>query len=82
MKVVFKYHLKVKKIMGKESDTFEVKEGSTIKEILKENNLLEKLQEIDEQELLIICGTENYDSLDIVVKEESVYCFCTKLYGG
>lgn len=82
MKIKFNYYLKIKNIMQKEHDTFEIAEPKSIKKILKENIDKEKLEQIDLSELLIMCDGNSINNLNYVVEQDTVFSICPKIYGG
>ncbi len=82
MKVRFNYFLKIKKIMEKDFEIFEVKENSTLKNIIQNNFAKDKLEQIDLSEILIICDGKNIDDLNLIVDKECVFTICPKIYGG
>jgi hypothetical protein len=82
MKVKFNYFLKIKSLMGKEFDEFEINESSTIKDIILNNIPSDKLEKINLSELMVICDGKNVESLDTVVEEDVVFSICPKIYGG
>lgn len=82
MKVRFNYYLKIKSIMGKEYDEFEVSHNDTLKNILYKNIDEDKMNQIDFNELLIICDGKNIDDINMVVENDIVFSICPKIYGG
>lgn len=82
MKVKFNYYLKIKKIMGKDSDEFLLTESNDLRSILKENLGEEKFGMLNLSESLIICDGKNIDDLDMIVDKECVFSICPKIYGG
>ncbi|MBP3841990.1 MAG: hypothetical protein IK997_07740 [Bacilli bacterium] len=82
MKIRFNYYLKIRSIMKKEFDEFDVNEKKSLKEIIFENIEKDKIDQIDLSELLIICGGKNVDSIDMMVEKDTVFSICPKIYGG
>ena len=82
VKIRFNYYLKIRSIMKKEFDEFDVNEKKSLKEIIFENIEKDKIDQIDLSELLIICGGKNVDSIDMMVEKDTVFSICPKIYGG
>lgn len=82
MSIIVKYHLKLKNIMGKNTDTFDFENNMTLREVLEKNLDVELFQKICSSDLLIISEGINYNNLDINVENGKTYCLCPKLYGG
>lgn len=82
MKIRFNYYLKIKNIMQKEFDEFEISEKKSLKQIILENIDKEKINKIDLSELLIICDGKNVDDMDMIVENDVVFSICPKIYGG
>ncbi len=82
MKIKFNYYLKIKKIIGKDFDIFEISEPTTIKDIIQNNIHKDKLDKIDLSEILLIKDGENIENLNTIINTDSTFSVCSKIYGG
>lgn len=82
MKIRFNYYLKIKNIMGKEFDEFEINEPDSFKNIFINKIEQEKLKKIDLLEILVIRNGENIKDLDEKIHDDSIFSICPKIYGG
>lgn len=82
MKIKFNYYLKIKNIMEKEYDVFQISKPMSLKEMFLNNISEEKLSQINLTELLVICNGKNIDNLDEVIEEDAEFSICPKIYGG
>ncbi len=82
MKIRFNYYLKIKNIMGKDFDIFNVPESMSLKKIILTNISKEKIDKIDLSEILIVSDGRNIENLDEIVEEDAVFSVCPKIYGG
>lgn len=82
MKIRFNYYLKIKSIMEKDYDIFEIDRPTTIRDIFNKNIISDKLDKIDLTEILIICDEKNIESLDMLIDSDINLSICPKIYGG
>lgn len=82
MKIRFNYYLKIKSIMEKDYDIFEIDRPTTIRDIFNKNIISDKLDKIDLSEILIICDEKNIESLDMLIDSDINLSICPKIYGG
>lgn len=82
MRVRLNYYLKIKNIMKKDFDIFEVNESKSLKNILLEYIDKDKISQINLSEILVICDGKNVENLDFVVENDSEFSICPKIYGG
>lgn len=82
MKIRFNYYLKIKNIMEKDFDIFNVPEAMSLRKIILTNISKEKMDKIDLSEILIVSDGRNIENLDEIVEEDTVFSVCPKIYGG
>lgn len=82
MTIRFNYYLKIKNIMGKDFEIFEIPEAMSLKNIFLSNIPEEKINQINLSELLVICDGKNIESLDEIIENDAVFSICPKIYGG
>lgn len=82
MEIKLNYYLKIKKIMGKDNDTFRIEKPTTFKNILNNYITEDKLKQIDLSETMIISDGKNIEDLDELIDVDTVFSICPKIYGG
>lgn len=82
MRIRFNYYLKIKNIMEKDFEIFEIPEATSLKNIFLSNIPEEKINQINLSELLVICDGKNIESLDEIIENDAVFSICPKIYGG
>ena len=82
MNIRFNYYLKVKNILGKDFDVFEVQEPTSLRNMILSKIPEDKIKQIDLSELLIICEGRNIENLDDIIEKDTVFSICPKIYGG
>ena len=82
MEIKLNYYLKIKKIMGKDNDTFRIEKPNKIKNILNNYITEDKLKQIDLSETMIISDGKNIEDLDELIDVDTVFSICPKIYGG
>lgn len=82
MKIKINYYLKIKNIMGKEFDIFEVSKVTTFRNVLVKNISPDKIEKIDLSEVLVIKDGKHIENLDENIENDAEFSICPKIYGG